>query len=1062
MTLFELAKKNIKGNFRNYFIYFLSMFASVAIFYVFASLQYSTQVIKAVESSKSMQSVFMVGSIVLLLFVSVFMMYSSQFFARKRKKEAGLYALLGVPKQTIGQLLFYENMIIGAGVLALGIAAGTVLSKLFAMILMRLLGVAADIGFTFSLPALLSTVVVFLALITINSIQAYRLVYRFKLIELFRAEQEGEQEPRASAVSGIAAVALLVVGYSFGLRDFENNGQIVTNLGVMTVGIIAGTSLLFSSFMIFLLKLAKRHKRRYYKGMNLIIVSNLVYRMRGNAHTLSVISILSAVALCAFSFGFGTYYGYEQTARLTAPFSFMHIAQDERFDRKVEEIIRGDEAHPVEAKLTIPVVNLNGEASSADILSDREREADERPVKAISVSAYNRVAETLRLDRLTLLQPDQTIAIRPMYTDYEREDFEGETITLQLPDERVALHFVGMTIERVLNWHYPDVMIVVADDTFHAMEARVPAVHYVGYVVKDQKTTKATADSLAALQTPASKLSTYYAVYRLGIENAAFNVFILGFLGVMFLMATGSILYFKQLTEAANDRHRYEILRKIGASKKEIAAAILKQNAWIFALPLLIGLGHYFIVFNWLRKLFGGMGGIDLMLPVLVCVAAFMAIYLAYYLITVSSIHKMIDGESARTVRLPMFAAAAAMVAAVIFYVWTEPPARYDEPHLGERIHLTLPEPTGDMPVGVTELHLSDPDRSDPWLKGRTRELMISIWYPAAREGGRKAPYMPPRAAAYYDDTVMPTIGVDPGRIELSGIGTHAWLNAPAASGERGWPVILYSPGGSVPRSLGTINVQELASRGYVVVTIDHTYEATVVEFPDGRIETEQLPAFGAETVLQMVKVRVDDVRYVLDRLTGLKEGPKNASLELPEGLKQALDLSGIGIFGHSAGGATAAQAMYEDDRIDAGIDMDGTMGYLPDHLLPVARQGLDRPFLLMNAGSNDEGEVDSHLTAEDRASFWNHSSGWKLDVVLPSGAHYTFTDQQYLLPQLSSKLSLSPRVVQGSVGTVDPEQALAAQRDYIAAFFDLHLKGMQQPMLESPFSPYAEVNVLK
>lgn len=1064
MTLFELAKKNIKGNLRNYFIYLFSMFASVAIFYVFASLQYSTQVVEAVESSDSMQSVFMVGSIILVLFVSVFMMYSGQFFTHKRKKEAGLYALLGFPKKTIGRMLFYENMIIGAGVLVLGIVAGTLLSKLFAMILMRLLGVAVDVGITFSLPAVLTTVVIFLILITITSIQAYRLVYRFKLIELFRAEQEGEQEPRASIVPAAAAVALLIVGYGFGLRNFENNEQIFTNLGVMTVGIIAGTFLLFSSLVIYLLKYAKRRKSHYYKGMNLIMISNLVYRMKGNARTLSVISILSAIALCAFSFGFSTYYAYEHTARVTAPFSYMHIAQDDEVDQKIEEIIRGDNAHPVKAKMSIPVIHLSGEASSDEILSDRERKAAEHPVKVISVSAYNRVADVLRLGRLTLNESDQVIAIRPMYTDYEWADYAGETITLDLPNGNVNLAFAGMTIERVLNWHYPDIMVVVADDTFRMLEAQVPTEQYVGYIVQDQKNTKATADALAAIQTSEMKLSTYYSVYRLGIENAAFNVFILGFLGVMFLLATGSILYFKQLTEATNDRSRYEILKKIGVSHKEIAATILKQNALIFLLPLLVGLGHYLIIFNWLRKLFGGMGGINLLLPILVCVGLFMVIYMTYYMITVNSIIKFINGESARKVRFAMFASAAVMVAAVSLFILAEPPVRYDEPHTGERIHITLPEPTGEMPVGVTELHLTDIDRADPWVKDRKRELMISIWYPATREVGQKAKYIPPNAAAFYDETVMPTIGVEPGRIDLSNIGVHASLNAPAEHGEKGWPVIIYSPGGSVPRSLGTINVQELASNGYVVVTIDHTYETTVVEFPEGRIETEQLPDFGADTVLKMMSVRVDDVRFVLDRLEALKEGnnPDHAKRELPEGLDRALDLSRIGIFGHSAGGATAAQAMYEDERIGAGIDMDGSMGYLPDHLLPVALYGLDRPFLLMNAGFTDEGEVDSHLTAEDRASFWNESSGWKLDVAIPNGAHYTFTDQQYLLPQISNKLSLSPQVVQGSVGTVEPEQALAAQRGYIGAFFDMHLKGLPQPLLESPASPYADVEVLE
>ena len=169
-----------------------------------------------------------------------------------------------------------------------------------------------------------------------------------------------------------------------------------------------------------------------------------------------------------------------------------------------------------------------------------------------------------------------------------------------------------------------------------------------------------------------------------------------------------------------------------------------------------------------------------------------------------------------------------------------------------------------------------------------------------------------------------------------------------------------------------------------------------------------------------------------------------------------------IGVFGHSGGGATSAQVMYEDDRIDAGINMDGTMGHMPDNPLPVAEHGLDRPFMLMNSGYNDEGEIDSHLTAKDRHMFWQHSSGWKLDLTIPTGGHFTFTDYQALLPQLQEKLSLSPRVIQQSIGTADPERMIAAQRHYIASFFDLHLKEVQQPLLLSPSEDYPEVQFVE
>ncbi len=1063
MTLFDLAKKNIRGNFRHYFVYFISMFISVVIFYIFASLQYSTEIMNAIESSNSMKSTFFIASIVLILFVSVFILYSNQFFSRKRKKEVGLYALLGLPKRTIGRLLFYENLLIGLIVLALAIGAGSLLSKLFTMILARLLGISVDIGMSISFPAVISTIIVFMMIILITSVQAYRLIYRFRLIELFRAEQEGEREPRASILSAFAAILILSISYGFGLREFANNEQILTNLGVMSVGIIAGTGLLFSSLIIFVLRLAKRRKRYYYKGLNLVITSNLVYRMKGNARTFGIISILSALALCAFSFGLSTYHTYEHSTRLIAPFSYMFVSQDEAFNKQVDHLIRSDMAHPVAEQVTIPVIHLNGHSSSDEIISKKQMASNERPIKVTSVSGYNRAAEALSIPRLDVTEPGRAIAIRPMYTEHEWSDYDGETITLELPSRPLTLAFTDMTIERIVNWSYPDIMVVVADETYRAIERQSPSVDYIGYTVEGQKTTRATSNALAAMATPESKLTSYYAEYRVGIESAALNVFILGFLGLVFLLATGSVLYFKQLTEAAGDQARYDVLRRIGVSNNEISGSIFKQNAMIFMLPLLVGVVHYIVVFSWLRRLFGGLGGISLLEPVLVCISVFMMIYMVYFVLTVGSVSKILIGETPRWVRLSVLVITSVAIILVGIFVWLAPIPQEEEIAKGPSVQLHIPAPMGKYPVGVTELHLMDKDRMDPWVNEGPRELMISIWYPAEEESGQKAMYMREGAAKHYDQAELPSIGLTPGTVNLADIDTHAWLEAPAADNEGGWPVIIFSPGGSIPRSFGTILVQEMASRGYVVITLDHTHEASVVEFADGRVVTEALPAFSAETVLKMIDVRVDDVRFVLDQLIEMRAGsnPDAGKKLLPQGLAAGLNLSKVGIYGHSAGGATAAQTMYEDERIDAGIDMDGTMGHMPNHPLPVAQHGLDRPFMLLNSGFNDEGEVDSHLTAEDRAMFWNHTSGWKMDVTIPNGAHFTFTDYQSLLPQLASKVSLSRLAVQQSIGTADSEQSLDAQREYVAAFFDYHLKGIPQPLLETTDSPYTEVNVI-
>src|SRR5690606_7206350 len=199
MTLFDVAKKNVIGNFKNYLLYFISMIFSVVIYYTFVSLQYSPEVQMAIESSDAVLNIFIAGSILLIIFVAIFIYFSNSFFTKKRKKEVGLYSLLGLKKKTIGRMLFYENLIMGGMAVVFGIIIGTILSKLFTMIVLKLLDSAVEVSFGISVEAIVNTLIVFLIISLFTSFSAYRLIYRFKLIELFRAEKEGEKLPKASS-----------------------------------------------------------------------------------------------------------------------------------------------------------------------------------------------------------------------------------------------------------------------------------------------------------------------------------------------------------------------------------------------------------------------------------------------------------------------------------------------------------------------------------------------------------------------------------------------------------------------------------------------------------------------------------------------------------------------------------------------------------------------------------------------------------------------------------------------------------------------------------------------
>lgn len=366
-----------------------------------------------------------------------------------------------------------------------------------------------------------------------------------------------------------------------------------------------------------------------------------------------------------------------------------------------------------------------------------------------------------------------------------------------------------------------------------------------------------------------------------------------------------------------------------------------------------------------------------------------------------------------------------------------------------------LPAPTGPHRIGTVSTRVVDTSRHDPWVKSVPyRELMISVWYPAAgKRGGagshRLAPYMTPGAAERWNATSPHGIPKD--AIDFAAMRTHAREGAPADTSGGKRPVLLYAAGANDPRTWGTSAVEELASHGYVVVTIDHTYEAPGVQFPDGSVkddaplraalaEAEQDEALPA-LLKKVLDVRVADSKFVLDRLGSL-----------PNGLSGVVDQRRVGMFGQSAGGIAAAETMYEDERVKAGMNMDGTLENNPEpngtNLTPVARHGLSGPFLLMGRQGSDR------ITEPSWRAFWSHSTGWKRNLTLRGSAHQTYTDLATLLPQAG----VDRKIIEKHIGTVDPGRAVAAQRAYATSFFDRWLRGQDDRLLDRPSSKYPEV----
>lgn len=338
---------------------------------------------------------------------------------------------------------------------------------------------------------------------------------------------------------------------------------------------------------------------------------------------------------------------------------------------------------------------------------------------------------------------------------------------------------------------------------------------------------------------------------------------------------------------------------------------------------------------------------------------------------------------------------------------------------------LALPEPTGRFPVGVTPIHLVDEGRADPWVPQVPRELMVSLWYPAVPRGD-VAPYTTEAvSAAIIESSGLP---VSPGI--LTTVGTHARDRAPALPGRR--PLVVLSPGGGLSRESLTALAEDLASRGYVVAGVDHTYEARAVEFPDGRVagcllcERENTAELGA----QVVRGRSADISFVLDELTRgrlWRHAP-------------TIDARHVAVVGHSIGGATAALAVMEDPRVDAGVNMDGTFQ------VDFPEAGADRPFLMLGSASHEPGASDGTDWPDNFARL---DEGQWLQV--PTANHGSFTDQLMFLDQLGVPLP-------GGPDTVGGERGVEITAAYVGAFLDRHLRGRAAPLLDGPSAVYPEV----
>jgi predicted dienelactone hydrolase len=343
-----------------------------------------------------------------------------------------------------------------------------------------------------------------------------------------------------------------------------------------------------------------------------------------------------------------------------------------------------------------------------------------------------------------------------------------------------------------------------------------------------------------------------------------------------------------------------------------------------------------------------------------------------------------------------------------------------------------LAKPTGDLPVGTTSLHLKDTSRPDPWVPTVPyRELMVSLFYPTNTTNGPKKQFLTEvEAQAILDEAEIDSVPAT----ALSTVQTDAVVDARPVGRAHSLPLIVLSPGFKRPRAELTSLAEDLASHGNVVVLVDHTYENVATTFPDGRVTS--CVACGNYDIpfwQKLQRGRAADVSFVLDELTGPNPRWRGSNL---------IDPAKIGMTGHSVGGASTVNAMVTEPRLKAGMDIDGTTS---DELLA---PGLDRPFMFLgraNTYTPGTGPESGSWTRD-----WAQLTGWKRWMVVDGMQHPSFTDIGLVGEQVGLDFGADTPAARG--------QAITAA--YVRAFFDLHLRGQAQPLMEQPSARYPEVTI--
>lgn len=636
----KLAWVNIRKNARTYIPYILTCIGAVMMFDLILTLAFNKE-ITAMRGGADMHTVLGLGGFVIALFTGVFLVYTNSFLMKRRKKEIGLYNILGMSKRQIGVILFFETVIIGGVSLRAGITGGFVLSKAVYLLLLRLIGASVQWGFYFSGTAALYSVLFYSAVFLLILLANLARVHVSSPVELLRGGQEGEREPKTRWFIAVIGAAALGFGYYLAVTA-DNPVFAIETFFQAAILVMIGTYCLFTAGSIALLKALKKKKRFYYRAEHFISVSGLLYRMKQNAAGLAGICILSTSVLVMLSGTTALYAGMNDIIRNRFP---RNILLETEHASQTETALVAEAVQKVLSKNGLMEKNLLSYSDLPLLVSEEGKgvfnvettftTGDMDNVQSMHVMTqedYNRITGSQ-----AALSQGQCMVLT-QYRPYKETSLSVLGRTYQtVPSENYGLwegaDTFGSEVYYVIVPDYKEMQLLVSGSSniqYHYgfdLDADQDTQIHIYHEITDQVSAFLGG---VRVESAAAERETYFSMYG--------GLLFLGiFLGILFVMATALIIYYKQITEGYDDKGRFEIMQKVGLTREGIKKSVRSQLLLMFFLPLAAAAIHITAAFPLITMLLSTMRMTNVRLFAATTAgtfAVFAVVYAAVYLLT--------------------------------------------------------------------------------------------------------------------------------------------------------------------------------------------------------------------------------------------------------------------------------------------------------------------------------------------------------------------------------------------------------------------------------------------